>query len=245
MTTAHFVAHISGSREISEVNVCQSLSPSATQTHFSAEVRVECATDDRSIDVEFLARADVPMGRFAGFSSQNGRKESVGLLIASQLPQLAKRSRWDIYRSVVVTLTGQSQIEDIGETDTLEIDLELNEVLAVELLNATNRHRQTAMQFDEAKRYLEHNINHIMHVRPKATLYASFVADCMKYSGSPERMWRNKTNAETLVCGVADLASRKSSGHQSYQGIADNIRSILFSASVGKLWHATPPTLGI
>jgi len=237
MNTAHFIADVPGSREVSNLEPYQT-----SQTYFCVEIAVQCATGDRGIDIEFLARAEVPNSRLTGFSTRNGKDVSVGLLIAQELPKLAKRSRWNIYTAIQVPLLGDNQITDVGETDPVEFDAELNQDLAFELREATSRHRETAMQFNDAKKYLEDNINRLSGDPSRAKSHALFIAECMKKSGSPFLSSYNTTKAATLVSSVDELITRKSARHPNFQRHLDEILRILSSASLGKLWRSTPPS---
>ncbi|MCW0221502.1 MAG: hypothetical protein OJI67_24465 [Prosthecobacter sp.] len=241
MTQARFVSQIAMARELCQLDNNGKVIPRDKQTKFRLEITTECSTDDKIIDIEFLIRTEVPLARLNALASDRERAATVAFLVAKDcIPKLVKQGHLEIYRGIQARIEGEEMLSNVEEVYDHKENHILNEHLAKQLSEATSKHRASAKKFEDAKKYLERNLDSLRHDPIRARQCAHFLADCMQNSGTPFMSGWNREYAARLVGNVNDLIKRKNSSHPGYSRSADAIETILYQISPEKLWFKEP-----
>src|SRR5437870_862669 len=203
--TGHFTALLHNARELCQLDYRGEIVPQEQQTKFCSEVPIQCVTDDRTIDVGFLLGYEVELSRIKKLLEDERLAAVVRAGAKETIPRLAKYGPWKLYDFNLMPLSGSGPIRLPADSYELKQDEELSEVVAKELAEATERHRNTAAAFERAKKFLESNLDYLRNYPVEARSAARFLADCMGSDAAPFMGSWNREKAGRLIDEVEDL----------------------------------------
>lgn len=241
MTPVKFTAYVTNTTELCQLDLNGEVIPRDKQTMFCAELQVECVSSDKSIDLEFVVKTELPFSRLPPVEKGRDRTVSVGMALAKLgIPLLAKYSHIKIYGGELLPMPGVDVIPDASDAYHHEMNEEINESLATQFRDATARHRSSTEHFEESKKYLLHNAERFRFEPALALSHARFVAEYMRKSSDRFMGAWNSEKSAVLISYVEDLIGRKNTSHPGFIGAVEWIESTLYSARPSKFWN-TPP----
>lgn len=218
----------------------QPLSPSKV-TRAVSQVPIHCSSSDRTIDVAFHVRGEVPLSETEQAQDTSTRSMSVAAVIArSTFALLPRLRRWEWYGAMDIAVTEPFEVLS-SSTSSLSAEVNIFPELAEALCDETKMRRQVADVFEKAKRFLMDYMGRSLYgVGGEIRSVAQFIEECRARELWTYGAFMDDNRYKALMPYITRLLKLKDASHPNVKD-SDRVRDMLFSYHCPTYWAAPPP----